>query len=219
MVEYLPADVTEPAELVAQIRNRRGGHLLNLDRILLKSPEFAKGWSAQFGVLRGDAISVDKKYRELAICAVAVLNEAEYEFYQHEPDWRAAGATDEQVLAIRQVNNVVTTAVTSDEAMHPDIERCFDTVEKQVIRLTIQMTKSIKTDPELMKSLKSNLFAVIQSRQGGAASSSSSSSRGTSYTAVVDPDAPLIELVGVIAGYNMVSRVLVALSITADGVA
>ena len=55
--------------------------MLNLDRVLLQSPEVAKGWSAMFGVIRGDALKVGKRYRELAICAVAVLNQAEYEFY------------------------------------------------------------------------------------------------------------------------------------------
>ena len=44
-IPYLPADIAEPAELVAAIRKRRGGELINLDRLLLYSPPVAAGWN------------------------------------------------------------------------------------------------------------------------------------------------------------------------------
>ena len=40
----LTDDQVGPPELVAAIRQRRGGHLLELDRLLLHSPAFATGW-------------------------------------------------------------------------------------------------------------------------------------------------------------------------------
>mmetsp|Transcript_9518 Transcript_9518/g.14324 ORF Transcript_9518/g.14324 Transcript_9518/m.14324 type:complete len:184 (+) Transcript_9518:49-600(+) len=175
VIEYVPANINEP-DFVDQLRRRRGGKLLNLDRVLLHSPNFALAWNSMFGTLRGNAVQINQKYKELAICGIAVLNCAEYEFYQHERPWRDAGATDQQVEAIRNIN--------TDQFDSSS----FDSTELQVIQLTIEMTKNITTSRDLMISLRS-----ILGKQ------------------------ELVELVGVISGYNMVSRFLVALEITPDG--
>lgn len=63
----------------------------------------------------------------------------------------------------------------------------FSQLEEDAIELTIQMTRSIEVDPALMKRLQGSL--------------------GNSH---------LVELVGVIATYNMVSRFLVALQVTPE---
>jgi len=44
-IPYLPSDIGEPEMLVASIHARRGGTLLNLDRMLLHTPPLAKGWN------------------------------------------------------------------------------------------------------------------------------------------------------------------------------
>lgn len=103
VVDFVPKDISGHT-FIDDLKRRRGGELLNLDRILLHSPNFASGWNHLFGTLRGNSLLVDSKYRELAICCIAVLNKAEYEFYQHEQPWRNAGGTGEQVQAIRHVN-------------------------------------------------------------------------------------------------------------------
>ena len=75
-----------PADLVDAIRARRtSGCLLNLDRMLLHSPPFARGWNIYLGAIRKD-LDVSPLLRELAICAVAKLNRAEYEWIQHAPE-------------------------------------------------------------------------------------------------------------------------------------
>ena len=52
-VPYVSGERTEnESELVARIRARRGGTLLNLDRMLLNSPAFAQGWNAHLGAVR-----------------------------------------------------------------------------------------------------------------------------------------------------------------------
>jgi alkylhydroperoxidase family enzyme len=66
-------------------------------------------------------------------------------------------------------------------------EDLFTPLERDALELTIQMTKSIEVDRSLMKRL--------QDRLG---------------------NTQLVELVGVIATYNMVSRFLVALEVTPD---
>jgi alkylhydroperoxidase family enzyme len=189
VVPYVPQDVTSPVDVVDPIRARRGGTLLNLDRVLLHSPHFAQGWNSLFGELRGDNMSISVKSKELAICVVAVLNEAEYEFFQHQEPWVAAGASEEQVLALRQLGGGCHESfLQARQAKTPLLSwSCFDSMELDIIQLTVEMTKNVKTTPELMARLKETL--------GG--------------------NAALVEITGVIAGYNMVSRFLVAMDITA----
>ena len=76
VVPYKPIDVQEPHKLVNAIRARRGGTLLNLDRMLLHSPVFATGWNNFLGTVRND-LKIPSKLRELAICTVAILNGAD----------------------------------------------------------------------------------------------------------------------------------------------
>lgn len=120
IVEYVPKD-TSTADCAEDLRRRRGGSLLNLDRILLHSPEFASGWNHLFSALRGPSVRINAKFRELAICSIAVLNCAEYEFYQHEQPWRDAGASEAQIDAINDIN--------TDRFKHDR----FDAIELQVL--------------------------------------------------------------------------------------
>ena len=99
-IPYQPADLAEPAAIVDAIRSRRGGGLLNLDRMLLQSPAFAKGWNAFLGEVR-TGLSLSPKLRELAMCVVAVINGAEYEFIHHAPEFIKAGGNQQQVEALR----------------------------------------------------------------------------------------------------------------------
>lgn len=129
-IPYQPADLTEPAELLAAIRARRGGGLLNLDRMLLHSPPFAAGWNAHLRAVRTE-LALDARLRELAICAVAALNGAEYEFGHHAPEFVKAGGSAAQVEALRDPDSA-----RNDTAL-------FDAVERAAITLTIEMTRSV----------------------------------------------------------------------------
>lgn len=179
IVKYLPGKISDPSSIIGPLRQRRGGVLLNLDRILLHSPNFANGWNELFGQIRGDKLSISSKHRELAICAIAVLNSAEYEFYQHRQPWIDAGATHAQLLAIRDIDS---------PSFHESSSQYFDDIERNVIALTVQMTRDIKPSREVLVALRDVLG-----------------------------ETGLVEMVGTIAGYNMVSRFLVALDITEEG--
>lgn len=172
VVLYKPADIQEPLELVAAIRSRRGGTLLNLDRMLLHSPAFAAGWNNFLGTVRNNLI-LSPKLRELAICSVAVLNGADYEFIQHAPEFLKAGGTSEQLSVLQKLKT------------SPLQDSLFDSSEQAVMQLSIEMTQSIQVRKKTIDSVK----------------------------AVLASDQILVELVGVIATYNMVSRYLVALGI------
>jgi alkylhydroperoxidase family enzyme len=171
-IPYQPADLSEPAALVDAIRTRRGGDLLNLDRMLLHSPPLAKGWNAFLGEVRGH-LALSPKLRELAICMIALLNGADYEFQHHAPEFIKAGGTVEQLHALQ---NHGAAAVDTD---------LFTAEERAVIAFTSEMTACVwVSDP---------VFHAAR--------------------AVLKSDRLLVELAGVIAAYNMVSRFLVALAI------
>ncbi len=134
-IPYLPLDLKEPADIVSAVRARRGGTLLNLDRILLHSPEFARGWAPLLAAVR-TRLSIPPRLRELAICVVAVLNRAEYEFLHHAPEFIQAGGSEAQVARLR-----------TPEAAGGD-EELFNDAERVVIALAIEMTRNVEVSDE-----------------------------------------------------------------------
>ena len=161
-----------PIEVVDAIRKRRGGALLNLDRMLLNSPAFAVGWNGFLGAVR-TSLTLDARLRELAICAVAVLNRANYELLQHAPEWLAAGGTQAQLDRLQDMDVALQDAALFSEA------------ERAVLQLTLEMTRNVQ--------VTNACFQRVQQALGS-------------------PQAQ-VELVGVIAAYNMVSRFLEALQV------
>jgi len=174
-IPYQPSDLNEPADIVAAIRERRAGHLLNLDRMLLHSPSLAKGWNAFLREVR-TGLELPPTLRELAICVVAVLNGADYEFQHHAPEFIHAGGTQAQVAAMR------------DPETAAQNTRLFNASERAVILLTLDMTRKIRVSDAIFTAVRSAL----------------------------PNDQLLVELIGVIATYNMVSRFLVALGIESE---
>ena len=133
------------AELVAAIRARRSnGRLLNLDRMLLHSPPMARGWNTYLGAIRRD-LDISPLLRELAICAVAKLNRAEYEWIQHAPELLAAGGTQTQLDALKDI----------DQA--PDNAAVFSELERLVLTLAREMSRNIEVRPSTLSSLRSHL--------------------------------------------------------------
>jgi alkylhydroperoxidase family enzyme len=136
---------TVPADLVAAIRARRAnGALLNLDRMLLHSPPVARGWNVFMGAIRRE-LELPALLRELAICAVAKLNRAEYEWLQHAPELLAAGGTVAQRDALSNVSIAI------------DDENNFNAIERLVLKLTREMTQNIEVASSSMQALRSHL--------------------------------------------------------------
>ncbi len=171
-IPVVPDAQLAPIEVVEAIRKRRGGTLLNLDRMLLNSPAFAVGWNGFLGAVR-NALSLDARLRELAICAVAVLNRADYELLQHAPEWLAAGGMQAQLDGLADYGAAMQDATLFTEA------------ERAVLQLTLEMTRQVQVSDAC--------FWRVQKALGS-------------------PQAQ-VELVGVIAAYNMVSRFLEALQV------
>ena len=145
-IPYLPDnDLAGPAELVNPIRARRtGGKLLNLDRILLHSPSFARGWNSMLGAIRNQ-LSLSPKLRELVIMAIGALNEADYEYAQHEPDFLKAGGTREQLGALADVPAALNNS------------KLFDEAERATLALTYEMTRNIAVADATMKRVRAML--------------------------------------------------------------
>lgn len=142
-IPYRPDDdPIAPRELVDAIRSRRpGGKLLNLDRMLLHSPGYARGWNGLFAAIRGQ-LSLPGKLRELAIMAVGALNHADYEWAQHEPEFVKAGGTAAQLAALKDVAAAMTDHVLFDES------------ERATLALTEEMTRSIRVSDATMKRIR-----------------------------------------------------------------
>src|SRR3712207_6121655 len=96
---WTPEAHPQPPELVAAIRARRGGQLLNLDTALLWSEPLARGWNGYLKAVRTE-LGASRKLRELGICTVALLTGAHYEYHHHAPDFLAAGGTEAELEAL-----------------------------------------------------------------------------------------------------------------------
>lgn len=120
-----------PPAVVAALRQRRGGSLLNLDRMLLNSPAYAVGWNGFLGAVR-NSLSLDARLRELAICAVAVLNHADYELDQHAPEFLLAGGAQAQLDAMQDI-----AAASANRQL-------FDAAERATLALTREMTLQVQ---------------------------------------------------------------------------
>ena len=131
-IPYKPEDLAEPADIVSAIRARRNGHLHELDRMLLHSPPFAQGWNAHLGAVR-TGLTVNGRLRELAICAIAILNGADYEWVQHAPVFLKEGGTQAQLDAVKPFIEQDRTA-----------PGAFNATEQAVLQLTIEMTRNVK---------------------------------------------------------------------------
>lgn len=140
---WTPALAARNAELVAAIEARRGGALYNLDRMLLWSEPLARGWNTYLRALRQE-ISLSPFMRELAICVVARLTGAEYEYHHHAPELKRAGATETQLAALADPD----AAAASNQ---------FDELQRTVIRYAIASTRDVQVPDAIFDALKRHL--------------------------------------------------------------
>ncbi len=128
----------DPA-LVEAIRARRGGTLLNLDLALLWSEPLARGWNAMLGAVRRE-FAVDSRLKEIAICTVARLTGADYEFAHHWPEYVKAGGRE----ALRPK---------LDDPGRAAEDSAFDADERLAIRYAIAMTREVQVPDALFAEL------------------------------------------------------------------
>src|SRR4030095_6993307 len=127
-------------ELVVAIEQRRGGALLNLDRMLLWSDPLARSWNGYLRAVRTE-LSLSPFLRELAICVVARLTGAQYEYHHHAPELARAAASPAQIAALDDPDAA---ASGSD----------FDELQRTVIRFASASTRTVAVPEEIFDALK-----------------------------------------------------------------
>jgi len=149
---WSPQAAPRPADLTEAILKRRGGKYINLDLALLWSEPLARGWNAYVGAVRRE-LTVEPRLKEIAICMVARLTGANYEFIHHWPEYVKAGGgdalrarlddpkaaigdpafTDDERLAMRYAA-AITRDIRVPDALFAQIRRRFS--EREVVELT-----------------------------------------------------------------------------------
>lgn len=136
-------DLDSEAEALAErIRSRRGGRLLNLDRMLLNHPFLAEGWTELFLRIRAGRHIADR-HRELAILAVGSLTGARYELHHHKAPFLAGGGTEAQYAAV--VAGVP--AAIADTAL-------FDPAERAILRLALESTRDVTLSADTVAAVR-----------------------------------------------------------------
>lgn len=134
-IPYLPVDLAEPRDLVDSIRARRGGKLVQIDRIMLHCPHLASGWNAWVGAVRASA-ALTPYQKELATCATVILTDCEYEIVRHAPVFLKEGGSQAQLDALADLP-----AAARNEAL-------FNSMERAILQLTFEMTRLVDVRPE-----------------------------------------------------------------------
>jgi alkylhydroperoxidase family enzyme len=129
----------QPLELVDAIKARRGGELINLDKALLWSEPLARGWNVYLKAVRTE-LPTSRKLRELAICTVALLTGAAYEYHHHAPDFLTAGGTQAELDALQA--HLKPFIEHNQLLAQPDIARAA--IETIVIQYATEMTLHVK---------------------------------------------------------------------------
>jgi alkylhydroperoxidase family enzyme len=129
----------QPLELVDAIKARRGGELINLDKALLWSEPLARGWNVYLKAVRTE-LPTSRKLRELAICTVALLTGAAYEYHHHAPDFLTAGGTQAELDAL----NVHLAPFILKKELPAQRNIAQAAIETIVIQYALEMTLHVK---------------------------------------------------------------------------
>ena len=136
------APTVRPRRCHPQARERRAKQL---DKALLWSEPLARGWNVYLKAVRTD-LPNSPKLRELGICTVALLTDADYGYMHYAPDFLTAGGTQAELDALN--------AVLKTDARQSSAHPALDTVEQLVIRYAAQMTLDVKVTGEVFNALR-----------------------------------------------------------------
>ena len=137
---WSPEAAPRPDDLTKAILKRRGGKYINLDLALLWSEPLARGWNTYVGAVRRE-FQVNPRLKELAICVVARLTGAGYEFIHHWPEYVAAGGNEELRGKLDDPMRAI-----DDPAFSPD--------ERLAMRYAAAMTRDVKVPAALFADVK-----------------------------------------------------------------
>ncbi len=137
---WTPQDAARDPRLIEAILARRGGRFLNLDLALLWSEPLARGWNAMLGAVRRE-FAVSPRLKELAICVVAKLTGADYEFAHHWPEYVHAGGN-------------AALAAKLDDPPSALEDPAFTDDERLAMRYAAAMTENVRVPDALFRQLR-----------------------------------------------------------------
>lgn len=143
---WSPESAARDPKLLEAILARRGGQFINLDLALLWSEPLARGWNAYIGAVRRE-LGVSPRLKELAICVVARLTGAGYEFKHHWPEYVKAGGRDELRGRLDDPDRALADAA-------------FDADERLAMRYAAAMTRDVKVPAPLFAELRARFSAT-----------------------------------------------------------
>ncbi|KAG8353163.1 hypothetical protein FVEN_g8883 [Fusarium venenatum] len=140
-----PTTSAEEKSIVAAIEARRHPRPLQpLDLALLHSPQVALGWNTFVGAVR-TRTSLANDLRELAICRIAVVNKAWYEWMHHAPLAVKGGVSSDAMKNL----------MTEERLVLSDIPAGFTEKQWAVCVMADEMTKNVQVADETFRKLKS----------------------------------------------------------------
>ena len=145
--DWTPELKPQPQALVDAILARRGGVLIELDKVLLWSEPVARGWNVYLKAVRTE-LPTSRKLRELGILTVALLTGADYEYHHHAPDFLAAGGIQAELDALNRF-------VKSNPREIP-IDAALGAIESTVIEYAVQVTLDVKVSDAIFARMKSH---------------------------------------------------------------
>lgn len=194
---------TAPAsthDIYTRIADRRAPRpLIPLDLALLHSPAVADGWNSLLGAVRSGT-TLHAAVSELAICRIAVLNGASWEWIAHAPLALRAGVEKgalRRVLAMPAVcerrGGLERQQGQEEHDDDDDDDGVFTQQQRAVLAYTDFMTRAI--------AVPDGVFAALSLPADGAEGGAGLDTR------------QVVELTATVAAYNCVSRFLVALDV------
>lgn len=137
------------SSLIARIRKKRNGRLLNLYRALLNSPRLTEGWLHLFTAIRRQG-KLAPEYRELAVMATAILTRCRYVYRTHRkealecglkpaqlarlPHWKGSALYDEKQRAVLAYAEAMTRSIQVSGLVFREVRRQFD--DQEIVELT-----------------------------------------------------------------------------------
>ncbi|KAJ5586933.1 4-carboxymuconolactone decarboxylase family protein [Penicillium hispanicum] len=144
-----PTSTPDEARILASVQARRAPNaLLPLDLALLHSFPVADGWNSFLGAIR-TRTTLSTVIRELAICRVAVINGALFEWEQHAPLLQQGGLSEE---ALQVIGNA------QADFSHDESVKSLSRDQRAVLQYTDSMTKTVTVPDEVFQELK-NCFS------------------------------------------------------------
>jgi alkylhydroperoxidase family enzyme len=139
-VEYPENASPEAQQMVEEIRRQRNGRFPNLFHMQLYNPAIADGW-LRLGTAVRFKSELDDATRELAICLVATITKAEYEYRAHRRIALELGFSEAQIDGLGDWKTA----------------EWFDAKQRAVLALAEGLTRKVEVDDATFESARGHL--------------------------------------------------------------